>query len=165
MKAATALVLSLALLAAPAAAEGEQATAEEAVDKAREAALYLSQEGEAGLGAFADRHSPFIWKDSYVFVLDCAVGRTVAHPYQPREITLANLRDAKGRLFGPAFCAAAERPGGGWVEYFWPRPGADEPVRKVTFVMQVPAQPYQVGAGAYDDEHSPEQLEALLVGD
>ena len=43
-------------------------TPEEVIAKVREAAAQLGKEGQAGLAAFEAEGSPFIWKDTYVFV-------------------------------------------------------------------------------------------------
>ena len=57
-------------------------------------------------------------------------------------------------------CAAAKEPGGSWGEYVWPKPvaGADgeitytkEAFRKVSYMIAVDGQPYQLGAGIYND--------------
>ena len=63
---------------------------------------------------------------------------------------------------GLELCAMAKTPGGGWIEYVWPRPGGGEPMRKISYVVSVDGQPYQLGAGIYDDKQSLEQLERLI---
>lgn len=170
---ATALAVGMAL-AAPAAAQ-EPATPDEVVVKVREAAAYLEREGKTGLATFDQAESPFVWKDTYVFVLDCAVDKNVAHPEPTsRGIALSSLRDKTGKAFAPLMCAAATQPDGGWVEYMWPKPVAAaggksgdltyaaEPSRKVTYMLSVPDQPYQVGAGIYNETLTVEELNRLV---
>jgi signal transduction histidine kinase len=62
-----------------------------------------------------------------------------------------DLQGKTGVYLGRELCAAAKNPNGGWVEYWWPKPGETEPSRKITFIVQVPGQPYQVTAGLYDE--------------
>jgi hypothetical protein len=64
--------------AAMASAADDRATPEEVVAKVRAAAGYIATEGEAGLSLFNDARSDYVWKDSYVFVWDCAADKVVA---------------------------------------------------------------------------------------
>lgn len=154
-------------------AADDQATPEEVVAKVRAAAAYIATEGEAGLSLFDDARSDYVWKDSYVFVWDCAADKVVAHPVPAnRGLTISTITDITGKPLGPPLCAAAKRPQGGWAEYSWPRTvhaaGAKdleytgEPARKVTYMFSVHGQPYQVGAGIIDETDTLEQLDALL---
>ena len=44
----------------------EKATAQEVVEKVRQAANTLSQSGKAGLAQFDKKEGPWVWKDSYI---------------------------------------------------------------------------------------------------
>jgi cytochrome c len=157
------MVVVVAMLGLPASARAESATAEEVVQKVREAALELAAGGESALETFRSKSSPYVWKDSYVFVSDCERGMLLAHPYQPER---QGRPIADGPTYGgvtaadreAAQCAAAREPGGGWWEYPFPRPGETAPSRKVSFVMMVEGTPLIVGAGIYDDSVTIEQL-------
>ena len=166
--------LSVGLAMAGAAVAQSPVTPEEVVAKVRQAAAYLEREGKAGLAVFDQAESPFVWKDTYVFVLDCAADRNAAHPAPTsRGATLSTLRDKAGAPLGELMCMAAKRPGGSWVEYMWPAPvAADagktggltlaaEPSRKVTYMLSVPGQPFQVGAGIYNAALTVEELNQL----
>jgi cytochrome c len=153
------------------AADG-QATPEEVIAKVRAAAGYIETEGVAGLSLFDEADTDYVWKDSYVFVWDCATDKVVAHPVPAnRGLEISTIKDINGKALGPLLCAAAKRPHGGWVEYAWPRTvrpaGADnleysgEPERKVTFMLSVAGQPYQVGAGIIDETDTLAELDAL----
>ena len=113
-------------------------------------------------------------------MLDCAADKNIAHPEAgTRGVTLSTIQDKTGKRFGPLLCAAAERPDGGWVEYMWPKPVAGsakggstdevayeaEPSRKVSYMLAVPDQPYQVGAGIYNDSLTVEELDKLSESD
>ncbi len=147
-------------------------TPEEVIAKVREAAAFLGKEGKAGLAAFEGEGSPYIWKDTYVFVLDCAADVIVAHAVPAsRGVAISGLRDADGKAYGADMCRAAAVPGGAWAEYVWPKPVADaegnvvysdEAYRKVSYVLGVAGQPYQVGAGIYNDPLSLAELDALV---
>jgi predicted small secreted protein len=147
-------------------AQRDHATPEEVVAKVREAARYLAETGEKGLARFKGKGSEYVWKDTYVFVSDCDKRTIVAHPIMPE-------RDGKPIAAGPTYggitaaqradaqCAAARKPGGGWFEYPFPKPGEKEPSRKVTYMLAVPGTPYVVGAGVYDETATLEQLQAV----
>lgn len=163
---------ALLLGAAVAAPAAEHATPKEILAKVQEAAAYLSENGEAGLPLFSEAASPFVWKDTYVFVLDCADDITAAHPVAANVgRPVSGLKDVDGKPFGVLMCEAAAKTNGGWVEYMWPRAeaGTDDtlteagsPSRKIAYVMTVPGQPYQVGAGDYDDTLTVVELNKLL---
>jgi len=152
----------------------EEATPEEVIAKVKEAAAYLAKEGEGGLKTFKSMDSPFVWKDSYVFVYNCEAGLgDVAHPVPATKPSkISENKDANGKVIGPEFCKAAERPGGGWLEYPWWKPVRSEGAkeleytkeisRKVSYMLKVEGQPYEVGAGVYSDTLSVDELNALL---
>ena len=159
---------------APQTIADEGATPQEVIAKVREAAAYLAKKGKSGLKTFDSADSPFVWKDSYVWVSDCAAGlAAVAHPEKTtKEHEVAKDKDATGRFIGTEVCKAAARPGGGWVEYMWWKPikveGAKQLTyakkisRKVAYMLSVKGQPYEVGAGIYNNMLTVEELDALL---
>ncbi|MEA3223454.1 MAG: calcium:proton antiporter, partial [Thermodesulfobacteriota bacterium] len=51
---------------------GDKATPKEVVQKVRTAADFLSKAGKPGLPEFNDPKGRWVWKDTYVWVLDCA---------------------------------------------------------------------------------------------
>jgi signal transduction histidine kinase len=153
----------LALTPSWAAAE-ESATAEEVIQKAHEAALYLAKNKEAGIETFKTMKSPFVWKsDGYVSVIDCAAGTFLANPARPEANgqKLAEMTDEAGWRFGQKFCDTAQSPKGGWVEYRLPKPGADEVLRKVGYMRSVEGTSYQVVSGIYDETVKIEDLRKL----
>ena len=40
--------------------------------------------------------------------------------------------------------------------------GSDAPVRKISYMLKVPGQPYEVGAGIYDETKSLEELNGMI---
>jgi len=166
--------LATALAGTTAALAADPVTPQEIITKVKQAAAYIATEGEAGLSLFDEADTDFVWKDSYVYVWDCAADKVAAHPVPTsRDLAISSLKDVTGKALGAPMCAAAERSGGGWVEYMWPKPihkdGVDhleytgEPARKVTYMITVDGQPYQVGAGMYDDTLTIEQLDKLVA--
>lgn len=142
----------------------QKTTPLEVIDKVRRAAAYLSQTGEAGLATIQDRKGPWVWKDTYIFVLNSHIGCTVAHPVAPKEVgvKISAVKDSKGNYFFVKGIEVSKRTQGGWFEYWWPKPGETQSSRKITYMVKVPNTPYHVGAGVYDDRLSIAELEMLL---
>ena len=150
------LAIAMFVIAVPMAlmAQGH-ATAQEVVAKVREAASTLSKTGD--VKQFQQTQSPWVWKDTYIFVDDCSDMKVAAHPIQPQQVTqgtnFMELKDTKGKpLFPKNWCEAAKNPSGTWVEYWWPKPGQSEGSRKLTYALAAKGTPYVVAAGIYDDK-------------
>lgn len=141
----------------------EQAGPEEVVDKVQQAAELLEKDGEAALAVIMDPSGGFAWKDTYVFVVDCAADRVRANPAFPERVggDIKQHTDYAGKQYGLELCETAARPGGGWVEYTWLRPGGKTPLRKVSYVTSVKGRRYQLGAGIYDESTPIAELEAI----
>ena len=141
----------------------DHASPEEVVSKVRQAAGLLAADGAAGLEVIRNPNSEFTWKDTYIFVVNCDVDEVMANSRFPERVggDIKKHTDYNGYQYGLELCDIAQRPGGGWVEYVWLRPGGDEPLRKISFVMSVDGEPYQLGAGIYDDTVTIDELRAL----
>ena len=50
---------------------------------------------------------------------------------------LLGLKDKNGKAFHKAFVETVQTHGAGWVDYMWPKPGTDKPVRKWSYVKAV----------------------------
>ncbi len=57
----------------------EKATPKEVYDKVLAAAQMIEQPGPEGLAALSDTKE-FVWKDSYVWAVNCSEKKLVAHP-------------------------------------------------------------------------------------
>ena len=158
-------VVGIVLLLAPSwAVAQESATAEEVIQKTREAAEYLAKNKEAGIEAFKTMKSPFVWKsDGYVVVFDCAAGMFLANPARPQAtgMKLGEITDDAGMSLGKRLCDMATLTKGGWVEYRFKKPGEVAVLRKVGYVRSVEGTSYQVGSGIYDDTAKIEDLQKL----
>ena len=155
------------LIAVPRVTVGEdKATAQEVVAKVREAASALSKTGD--VAQFNKKQSPWVWKDTYIFVQDCDKKVAIAHPIRPELIgqPITSVKDANGKIFYPdpvKHCDAARKPSGVWVEYWWAKPGEKEGSRKVTYHLGVKGTPYVVAAGVYDDKATIAELSKLTM--
>ncbi len=130
----------------------ETATKEECVIKSHEAAALINTQGvDAAIKAISDTKGPFVWKDSYVFLMDLN-GKMLAHPFQP-ELTKMDhvllMTDPTDKAMFVHFVNVARKVGQGWVEYMWPKPGKSSPSKKLTYIYKVPGHDLLVGAGLY----------------
>jgi hypothetical protein len=142
----------------------DHATAQEVLAKVHEAASTLSKTHD--LGQFNNKNSPWVWKDSYIYVVDCDKRVEAAHPIKPEMIgkSVSTIKDTKGNLVYPeSFCSDAKKAAGTWIEYWWPAPGATEGSRKVSYNLGVEGTPYVVGAGIHDDKASVTELSKLTL--
>ena len=105
----------------------QSATKDECVAKCKEAAQLVSDKGiDAAIAEINKKDGPFVWKDSYVFMMDLE-GKMLAHPIKP-DLIGKNLLETpdKGpdkKLLFKEFVALAKSKGEGWVDYMWPKPG------------------------------------------
>lgn len=147
-----ALAISTAVLFSSQAFARERATTEECVQKTHEAAAMINARGlEESIKMIGDPKGPFVWKDSYVFLMDLK-GKMLAHPMQPelaQNEHVLLLTDAADKAIFVHFVNIAKGPGQGWVDYMWPKPGKSSPSKKVTYIYKVPSKDLLVGAGVY----------------
>lgn len=130
----------------------ERATTEECVQKTHEAAAMINAKGvEEAVKLIGDPQGPYVWKDSYVFLMDLK-GKMLAHPMQPeltRHEHVLLQTDAADKAIFVHFVNIAKDPGQGWVDYMWPKPGKKSSSKKVTYIYRVPTKDLLVGAGVY----------------
>lgn len=148
------LVMLFGLSMAWTAVAAEKATKDECMAKSKEAAKLFTEKGEeAAIKAINDKQGKFVWKDTYVFMVDLD-GKMLAHPMSPALIG-KNVLDMKdkgtpGKLLFKEFADVAKGKGEGWVDYMWMNPGDASPRKKVTYVYRVPGKNAYVGAGIYE---------------
>ena len=133
----------------------ESARPEEVIEKIKEAVALLREQGEKGLETLRSPTSSFVWKDCYLFVIDLEKSLVLSNPAFP-EREVGNIRehfDWNKKLYGRELCEKANA-GGGWIEFMWPKPNTDVPLRKIAFVYPVPGYRYTVCAGIYDTDIS-----------
>ncbi|MGB5984405.1 MAG: cache domain-containing protein [Desulfobacterales bacterium] len=144
--------LSVFLLVTANAIADQTATKDECIVKCHEAAALVNTKGvEEAIKVIGDPTGPFVWKDSYVFLMNLD-GKMLAHPIQP-ELTAHDhvllMTDPLDNALFVHFVNLASKVGHGWVEYMWPKPGKTTPSKKITYIYRVPNQDLFVGAGVY----------------
>lgn len=144
------------------------ATPEEVISKVREAVKYLHEKGDSGFAEFNAKNSKWVWKDSYVFLYNCQQNRMISHPFRPDLVDrpILQIKDSKGTLLFQKLCEAGKLKDGGWVEYYWDKPGDAAPSRKISYALAADVSfkvGVQVGAGIYDETATQEQLTGLIV--
>ncbi len=146
------LVVSAVLSYTPYAVAESSATKDECVVKCHEAAALINSKSvEKAISIIGDPTGPFVWKDSYVFLMNLD-GQMLAHPMQP-ELTrfkhVLLITDPMDKALFVHFVNLARKVGNGWIDYMWPRPGKAAPSKKITYIYRVPNQDLFVGAGVY----------------
>jgi cytochrome c len=136
----------------------ESATKDECVTKCKEAAQLIIEKGqEAALPELNNKDGKFVWKDSYVFVLDFS-GKHLTHPLRP-ELVGKNVIETKvdGKFVVKEMIEVAKTKGEGWVEYMYPKPAElKKPEKerilskKVTYIYRVLDKDIFVGAGVWE---------------
>jgi cytochrome c len=144
------LVFCLGLLAATIANADDAADAKALVERG------VAMVKEKGLGntlkAIGDPKGPFVKGDLYLFAGALDKVTLLAHPFAAQKLVgpdLSKTKDSKGNFFFVKFIEVAQKPGSGWVEYMWPKPGAKDDSLKKTFVMRAPGQEAYIAAGYY----------------
>lgn len=90
----------------------------------------------------------------YFFIHDLQ-GVMLMHAVRPdlNGQNLWNLEDPNGTLLFQELIGAAGSPeGSGFVEYFWPRAGSEEPVHKISYVAGFAPWGWAIGTGLYTDD-------------
>jgi cytochrome c len=153
-------IISLIILVPPCWAQ-EKATAEEVYQKTIDAVTVLSNLGDAGLPAFNDPNGEFVWKDSYVVVINCETDAIAAH-IAPNMIgaKMGDFQCLKTKKYVfKDLCQTAGKKGK-WVEYWYYKRGEEGMFRKVVFALQTGK--YLVMAGIYHDTLDIDKLNSQL---
>lgn len=92
-------------------------------------------------------------KDGYFWVNDLKAV-IVVHPVKPslNGKDLSDLKDKKGTFIFREFVRVCKEKGSGFVKYYWPKPGKDEPQLKLSYVYLIPELGWIVGTGVYIDD-------------
>jgi hypothetical protein len=118
-----------------------------------EAARMLSALGNQGFSRLKDETGEFVFMDTYVFVL-ALDGTEYVNPAFPslEGRNLLDYKDAAGNVLVREMIEQTEDTGSAWVDYYWPRPGSAEPVKKRAYVrrVEIGGETMLVGAGLYE---------------
>lgn len=132
----------------------EEATRAEIIEMCKKAEELLLTNKEAGIAEIARVDGQFVWKNTYVFLMDFA-GNMLAHPMIPQLMEkgplfhVADKNKDKPKFIFVDFVDIAKENGEGWIWYMWPKPGSREPVDKFTYIKRVGFTDLLVGAGIY----------------
>lgn len=137
------LSLGVALSAGAALAQAQFGSAAEAKAMLEKAVAAVKADKAGALAKFQKGEDGFKDRDLYPF---CGGpdGNFTAHPTLTGK-SLMELKDKAGKELGKEIYATAKEGAVGEVAYMWPRPGAADPVQKVTFVAKVADQVCAVG--------------------
>ena len=135
----------------------ESATKDECIAKTKEAAKMINEKGlDAGVAELNKKDGKFVWKDSYVFLVEFD-GKVLAHPMSPALIgkNVNDMKDksedpAKAKLLFKEFSELAKSKGEGWVGYMWSNPGDPKPRKKISYIFRVPGKDVYAGAGIWE---------------
>nr|WP_218165394.1 methyl-accepting chemotaxis protein [Pseudomonas agarici] len=85
------------------------------------------------------------------FVLLDLQGTMLMHPTNPKlqGVNMLETKDPEGRLYIREMVDLAKYKGQGKVDYFWPKPGSDEPLPKVSYVELFKPWGWIITSGAY----------------
>lgn len=152
----TLLLASLVLFAISSTsyADNHSATVAECIEMSKKAAEAILQDKEAALAEISKKDGKYVWKDSYVFVMDLK-GKMLAHPMMPGLMKMKSLlstpdkNPTEPKMLFVDFVVTAGTKGEGWVEYMWPKPGSTVPSIKETYVYRIPGTSLFTAAGIY----------------
>ena len=78
----------------------------------------------------------------------------IMHPIKPEldGKDLSATADPNGKKLFVEFVDEVKRNGAGFVAYYWPKPGADRPVPKISYVKGFAPWGWVIGSGIYVDD-------------
>ncbi len=110
-------------------------------------------EAEAKANALAKLATLRYGNNDYIWVNDMTP-RMIMHPMRPelngKDLT-AN-KDPNGKALFMEFVSVVKKDGAGFVDYEWPRPGAEKPQPKLSYVAGFAPWGWVVGTGVYIDD-------------
>ncbi len=108
------------------------------VAKVNEACTLLEKEGQAAFPKFSGKGSPFLYEGTYVWIHSLGDSKMLVHPIKYKMVghSLVSVKDIKGKRLFIVMNDLVREKGEGWVEYFWPKPGSDDSVHKISFVKK-----------------------------
>lgn len=122
------------------------------VDNVNQAIRYIEEIGPRAFRLFKDPAERFMFKDSYIFVLDMEGNVLVNAAFPNLEgRNLITMKDAKGKEPIREMIEVVREKGSGWVDYMWPQPGDSASTLKTAYVgkAMMGDQPLVVGSGVY----------------
>lgn len=102
--------------------------------------------------AMTTLESAIYGKTGYFWINDIE-GIILMHPHNPELVgkSVLEMRDIDGKYFFKDFIATA-KAGGGWVDYYWSKPGEEKTYRKLSHVTLFKPWNWVLGTGIYLDD-------------
>jgi methyl-accepting chemotaxis protein len=123
-------------------------------------------EAEAKQAALADVRALRYGDNDYFWVNDMAAVM-VMHPIKPDldGKDLSTMKDAGGHPLFVEMVDVVKKSGADFYYYYWPKPGFQEPVRKISYIKGFAPWGWVIGTGIYlDDVEATFRLKALEFG-
>jgi signal transduction histidine kinase len=121
-------------------------------DVVNRASALIAEHGKEAFPQLRDKMGPFVFMDTYVFVMTTD-GIELVNPAQPsfEGKNLIDLRDLKGKAVVKDEIAAAMKDGSAWLECYWYKPGSNAQALRRTYVKKVQSSDgtFIVGSGFY----------------
>jgi hypothetical protein len=137
-------VVALAFFTASPVLTAQFGTADEAKAMLERAVAAVEEDKAKALDMFNKGEGGFKDRDLYVFCANASDGILTAHPYLKGD----HLQDIKGKKGYPLGKEIMQNATEGTIKeltYWWPRPGSDKPLEKITFYTRVGDQDCGVG--------------------
>ncbi|MBV9288726.1 MAG: cache domain-containing protein [Hyphomicrobiales bacterium] len=135
-----------ALAQAPELNSPEAKQIEALVDKA---AQLVNSDARAAFMEFRKKDSEWFRGNTYIFVVDMKGTELFNAAFPQFEgKNLIDLKDKNGKAINRAFIELLEKQDAGWVDYIWPKPGADGVAKKWTYIRRVNVDGASAGVGA-----------------
>lgn len=142
--------------------DDKRETVKEMVDATQGAIMRLQQQEQAGTlaRAVAQQQARELVRqmrfgnDNYLWINDLTP-KAILHPAKPEleGQDLSAIRDSRGKPIFLEFVRVAQaQPQGGYVDYYWPKPGHADPVFKISYVRLIPGWNWVLGTGVYTDD-------------
>lgn len=115
----------------------------------------IDQQQKQQLAKESVRHLRYS-KDQYFFIIDDQF-HIVLHPIKPsmEGLDQSGMRDSHGKTLFVDMVNIAKTKGQGFSRYWWPRPGQQQAMEKLSAVLHIPDWQWTVATGIYiDDLHS-----------
>jgi len=89
----------------------------------------------------------------------------IMHPMKPAldGKDVSGVKDPKGKFLFKACVEICKKEGEGFVDYYWPKPGNDAPVPKISFVKLFDQWEWIVGSGIYIDDVENEIVQITYI--
>ncbi len=105
------------------------------------------------------------YDDNEYFWINDFLPTMVMHPIKPEldGQDLSRIKDKRGKRLFVKMTEVVEKDGAGFVNYFWPKPGMEEPVEKISYVRGFAPWHWIIGTGIYLDDVAAVFYDKLLL--